>query len=164
MRRLGTISLLGLLPLGVAGCGGDEVDRAEVDGVEQQAVDAVDGVLHDLSERTRAEFVSGNRFFSVCGAGYDPRGVVMRSHLQLGSPAELPSDDAADLAGTLLEDDGWTVERWKQAAVVEGAKGELNLRIEFDALTVVSIHTDCIETSDGVAEEYSGRDVEVRWK
>lgn len=164
MRRLGIVSLLGLLALGVAGCGGDEDDRAEVDDVEQQAAEAVDGVLHDVAERTGATFVGGNRFFSPCGPAYAPRGVVMRSHLQLGSPAELPSDAAADLAGTLLEDDGWTVERWERAAVVEGTKGELKLKIEFDALTAVSIDTDCIETSDGVTEEYSGRDVGVRWK
>lgn len=165
MRRLGTISLIGLLPLGVAGCGGGEDDRAKVDSVEQQAVEAVDGVLHDVAEQTGAKFVGGNRFFSPCGPSYAPRGVVMRSYLQLGSAEKLPLDDAADLAGTLLEDDGWAVERWDEGAVVQGTKDELRLRIEFGgAATVFSIDADCIEVSRGVGKDYDELDIEVRWK
>lgn len=164
MRRLGTIVTLGLLPLGVAGCGGDGDDRAKVDGVEQQAVEAVDGVLHEVAERTGATFAGGNRFFSPCGPPYAPRGVVMLSHLQLGSPEQLPSDDAADLAGMLLEDDGWTVERGEGSAVVRGTKGELKLKIEFGVATVFSVDTDCIEVSSDVVEDYDELDIEVRWK
>lgn len=168
IRHLGTISLVGLLPLALAGCGGDSGggdDRAKVDAVEQQAVEAVDGVLHDVAEQTGATFVGGNRFFSPCGPPYAPRGVVMVSFLQLGPAEKLASDDeAADLAGTLLEDDGWAVERGKEGAVVRGTKGELKLKIEFGVATVFSIDTECIEVSRGVGEDYDELDIEVRWR
>ncbi|WP_435771885.1 hypothetical protein [Nocardioides sp. SYSU DS0651] len=156
----------------VAGCGGgdDEGGRAEVDQVDQvdqveeQAVDAVDGVVHDVADATGIAFVSGNRFFSICGESYAPRGVVLRSFLQF-EPSELPDAEAADRAAESLAAGGWDVEQRSGSAVVEAAKDDLRMKVEFGpAAAVVGLNTDCVETSDDVAREYDDRDdVEVEW-
>jgi hypothetical protein len=143
-----------------AGCGAgdDENDRKAVEDVEQQGLDAIDGVLHEIAGALEMEFVSGSHRFVLCGESYAPRGAIHRAALHFG-PSVLDFDAAVDAAATAMEDDGWTVDRPPNPVVVEGKKDDTTLRLEFGpAAVAVDVVSECVETSDDVAREY--RDVD----
>jgi hypothetical protein len=159
-RLVVLLSALLATPL-AAGCGagdGDD-DRKAVADVEQQALDAVDGVLHDIAGELEMDFVSGSRRFVLCGESYAPRGAIHRATLHFG-PSPLDPDAAVDAAATAMEGDGWTVDRPPNTSIVEGEKDDTTLRLELGpAAVAVDVVSDCVETSDDVAREY--RDIET---
>lgn len=157
----GLLALLGLL---VAGCSDDEGDRAKVDAVEQQALDAVDGVLHDIAERTGMEFEAGTRSAAICGESYAPRGVRIRVFARLGAPAELSDDAALAVAQEVLVADGWQVEPTGRERLVRTTRDELEMRLDFTSGLQADITAGCIETSNDVAREVADRPArDVAW-
>jgi hypothetical protein len=155
-RRLGIVAQLclgGVLTLFAGGCSDDDADVAKVRAVEQQALDAVDGVLHDIAERADMEFEVGNRSAAICGESYAPRGVNLRVFVRLGPPAELTLDDAMAVAGEALAGDSWEVDPTRRERLVIATRDDVEMRIEFGIVVQVDITAGCIETAGGVARE-----------
>lgn len=166
-KKQGVLVAVGLAGmLGLGGCGGDDDDRARVDAVETAALEAVDGVLHDISTAVEMPFNAGNHSFVICGESYAPRGVIHRVSFNFGPPAELTNDDAIQATVDLLEGDGWQVERPPNPRVVIGEKDRNTLRLEFGGgLVGAQIKSDCVETGNDVAREYADRaNADLEWK
>ncbi|WP_141003751.1 hypothetical protein [Nocardioides humi] len=170
-RMLGTAPLVVLLALGLglSGCDGSgsggSADRAAVDEVEQQADAALDGVLHDVAAALRLDGAQGSRSFTICGESYAPRGVVMQSFVHFDASGELTREKATATTVGLLEDDGWTVDDPDNTVILKAAKGRLVLHVQIGpSLVQVDLVSECVETSDAVAEEYADRPtVDLAW-
>lgn len=170
-RALGIGSVLGVLALTMGGCaddgggGGGRTDREAVEAVEREALSAVDGVVHVAAQGAEMDFVSGSHSFVWCGESYAPRGVIHNVRLHF-EPAALSDAEAADVAAGAMEDDGWTVERPPDPAIVLGSKGRNTLRFHFGpAAVAVEVSSECVETSDDVARDYHDRkNADVEWK
>lgn len=165
MRGLRVVAVLAMATC-LAACSDDPaVERDEVDEVAAHALEAVDGVVHEVAEQIRLEFVSGNHSFGTCGESYAPRGVVHRVSLNLGQSGE-SAEAMVDVAASALEADGWTVERATNTAIIEGSKEDNTLRFHFGtAGTKVTITSTCVETSDDVAREYEDEGAsDLTWK
>lgn len=165
-RLLGTAPLLLALALTLSGCiGGDDEGIALVDDAENQAVAAIDGVVHDIAAALGLEFGSGSRSFGICGESYAPRGVEMLNFLNFEAVDSL--DDAAGAAtAEALEADNWTVERISETRI-KGTKGLLTMLVEIGpaAVGVDISNTECLDTSDDVARKTQDRpQVDIAWK
>lgn len=150
----------------LSACGGDpETERKDVEAVEERALAAVDGVVHEVAELNRLEFLSGSHKFSTCGEDYAPRGVIHRVSLHLGQ-ADESAEAMVEVAAGALDADGWTVERAVNTAIIEGTKDENTVRFHFGAAgTEVKITSSCVETSDDVANEYQDKgSADLTWK
>lgn len=165
-RKQRSVLAAGLVSvLGLGGCSSGDEDRERVDAVETAALDAVDGVLHDISAAVEMPFSAGSHSFVICGESYAPRGVIHRVFFNFESPAELTNEVAIDTTVGLLEGDGWHVERLRNAQVVIGEKDRSTLRLEFGAIVVGQLKSDCVETSNALAREYSDRSTaDIEWK
>lgn len=159
MRALGTVPLTLLLALGLGGCGGQDDDsRQAVEDAVRQADETIDGVVHQVAAALRLDGAQGSRSFTICGESYAPRGVVMQNFLRFTSSGELTQENAFTATVGLLRDDGWTVDDPANRVSVVGTKGPLTLRVEIHpSLVQVGVTAPCIETSDGIAEEYADR-------
>ncbi|KRA31416.1 MULTISPECIES: hypothetical protein [unclassified Nocardioides] len=150
----------------LSACSGDpEAERKDVEAVEERALAAVDGVVHEVAELNRLEFLSGTHEFGTCGESYAPGGVIHRVSLHLGQ-ADESAEAMVDVAAGALEADGWTVERADNTAIIEGIKDENTVRFHFGpAGTEVEITSSCVETSDDLADEYQDQgSADLTWK
>lgn len=165
-KKQRTVLAVGLASaLGLGGCSSGDGDHERVDAVETAALDTVDGVLHDISAAVAMPFNAGSHSFVICGESYAPRGVIHRVFFNFESPAELTNEAAIDATVDLLEGDGWQVERPRNPQVVIGEKGRSTLRLEFGGIVVGQLKSDCVETSNQVAREYSDRsNADIEWK
>ncbi|WP_157537253.1 hypothetical protein [Nocardioides sp. Root190] len=158
--RLGTAAapLAGLMVV-LAGCsaGGDTEDRSRFEALEQEALDVVDGVLHDIAGETDMAFEAGTRATSICGESYAPRGVKLRVFARFAAPAEMATDDAMAATGEALTGDGWELDPQPRERIVLATREDLEIRFDFAGVVQVHITAGCIETSDGVAREIGDR-------
>lgn len=166
-RRIGMLGLVGVIatPL-LAGCGGsDDDDRARVDAVERHALEAVDGVLHDIASDLQMEFGAGNHFFVICGESYAPRGIIHRAIANF-SPSVLTEAESVTRATTILDEAGWTVETFPNPDIVEGTQQDNTIRLEFGPAAVsVTVRSECVKTSDGFARDQAEvDDADLEWK
>lgn len=145
--------------------GGGADDDTRVDTVVDGALEAVDGVLHELAEGVQMRFDEGNRFFSLCGDDLAPGGVVHTVTINF-RPSELPDEKAADKAAEVLTAGGWTVERPENPRITIGTKDAMTIRVEFGpGAAVAQVTSDCVETSDRVARDYAKKSDEgIVWK
>lgn len=150
---------------GGGGGGGDD-DRERVDAVAQEALGAVDGVVHEIADGVQMTFNEGNAFDAVCGDDLAPGGVIHHVTLNFDfQSSDLLTEQAVDRAAEILAADGWTVDRPEAPQVVVGTKGVQTMRLEFGSFVVVQITSDCVETSRKVAKEYAeAAESPIVWK
>lgn len=148
-----------------AGGGGGKDAHDRVEAVVDDALAAVDGVLHELAADVQMRFNEGNRFYSLCGDDLAPGGVVHQVTINFRA-SELPDDKAADRAAAVLKADGWTVERPANPRIAIGTKSDNTFRVEFGpGAVVVQVTSECVETSNKVARDYAGKpDEDIVWK
>lgn len=165
-----TTALLALALLVVpllGGCaGGGDDDRERVDAVAQEALDAVDGVLHEIADGVQMTFREGNAFDSLCGDDLAPGGVVHQVTVNFDfQSSDLLLEQAVDRAAEILAADGWTVERPAAEQIVVGTKGLQTMQLEFGNYVVAQVTSECVETSRDVAREYADEsDTQIAWK
>lgn len=153
-----------------AGCS-DSADekpsgREGVEQVQDEMLEAVDDVVHDVAAATGIEFRSGNHSAVICGDSIDPVGVNQKVSLHFGPPPESTIEQAVSDAATALEDAGWSAERPTNPAIVVGENDDLTLQFHFGgAATEVSLRSSCVETSRDVANEYQDKGAtDVEWR
>lgn len=159
----GLVALTGLVVM--SGCeeGGDEVEQ--VDAAETAALDAVDGVLHDIAQTVGMEFGSGQHFFNTCGAQVAPNGVKHHATLNFTSTTELTPDATTEQTAALLEDAGWTVEKLAgPPPIVVATRDGTTVHVQLGGTVVIDIDSDCVDTSVDTAREYDDRKaVPIEW-
>jgi hypothetical protein len=165
-RILGAALVLLVLPTVLSACGDDGASQSDVQDLEDALDAAREGVVHDLAAATEVVFASGTRRFNWCGESYAPRGVFVTEHL-LFEPSPLGNEGAVAKVATVLEEQGWSVERPANPDIVIGTKDLVEVRVEVGgaAFQLDLRNAECLETTDGVARDVNDRDSEdVRWE
>jgi hypothetical protein len=170
---LGLTLVLVALTVALVACGDtsdggrrDMDDDAKVTALEDDVSSARDGVVRAVAAALGSDFVGGKRRHRWCGESYAPRGVRLDEHLRF-APSPLGVQGATDAAARVLEEQGWTVERPGNPAVVVGTRGAVEVRVEAGpaAVQLDLGNPDCLETSDDVARAFADRDsADVAWE
>ena len=149
--------------LGLSACGdggGDSPDdaaRSRLDSDEKSVDALVADLVPRLAKALKAESAGGRAFYRTCGMEPDLSGAEYTSNPQFGPTLDV--DAAVDRVATLLEGDGWSVERPANPDVVEGTLKERSIRVEVgERATDVKVAGGCVDSSNDLAVEYGERD------
>jgi hypothetical protein len=163
LRRLPLLALTVLVAgFGLTACGGGGGDSQDDTARSQLATDekSVDALVADLVPRLakalKAESTGGRAFYRTCGMEPDLSGAEYTSNPQFGASPD--PEEAVDRVVTLLEGDGWKVDRPANPEVVEGTIQGRSIRIQVGKhATDVDVAGGCVDSSNDLALEYRDR-------
>ncbi len=120
--------------------------------------EAVSGLMRSFADTLQTSPRGGKAAYDLCGMEPAPTG-ARYSSTPLFNQSGLGEEAAVEAAVTLLEGEGWTMQRTENPLIVEGNRDDgLSVRVQASPYSVdVQVESGCVNASVDLAREFTGR-------